>query len=513
MNRVDDGKKEFGEALKADPNIALEKDLVTPEVDAAFQAAKGGGGGGAPAKPGKGGAAAGGDMVHTPPAEQAVLTPVPIYVELPDGVNAAKIIVRYKAFGNPDWKTLELRKTGNGYGGEIPCQEVGSATGDLSYYVQASDASGDVVATSGSRNAPNKVPIKNELSGEAPHLPGKPAPAQCKDKADCPPGFPGCAAGKRKSSGGNKGWGDACQKDMECGEGLACKNGQCETGEKTDTGPEVLETPCETNADCSEGETCGSDKLCEGAGGPMKKLWLTASFQPDVSLVSSQDNVCGDSTHDILGNFTCTSEDGTEYLGVPETGVVGDKRGNAIKGGPHLSTVRFLVGLDYLVGNNLSIGGRLGYAIGNAPGKSTSAFHVEARAIYWLGKNPFRKTGLRPFVSVFGGLAEMDDKFSVPIRECSFLDPACNKTRSDLGAPAQCPKGTSSPMMDGTPCIPEGQTLTVWRKSGGTFAGLSAGVMIPLGPKHGVMAELKVQGLFPNSGFAVSPSVGYAFGL
>src|SRR5205814_7909369 len=163
------------------------------------------------------------------PAEQVILTPVPIYVELPDGVNAAKVIVRYKPFGAADWKTLELRKMASGYGGEIPCADIGSATGDLSYYVQATDANGDVVSMSGSRNAPNKVPIKTEIAGEPPHLPGKPPSAQCRDKADCPPGFPGCASGKKKK-GGNKSWGDACQKDTECGEGLACKSGQCETG-------------------------------------------------------------------------------------------------------------------------------------------------------------------------------------------------------------------------------------------------------------------------------------------
>ena len=225
MSRIEDGKKEFAEALKADPGIALEKDLVTPEVDQAFQAAQGGGAGGAtPSKPPKSGASAGGDLVHTPPAEQAVLTPVPIYVELPDGVNAAKVIARYKAFGTPDWKTLELRKMGNGYGAEVPCQEVGSATGDLSYYVQVTDAAGDVVATSGSRNAPNKVAIKNELTGEAPHLPGKPPSAQCGNKADCPPGFQAACPAKEEAL--NKA-GATPAEGRRVRRGTRVQNGQC----------------------------------------------------------------------------------------------------------------------------------------------------------------------------------------------------------------------------------------------------------------------------------------------
>ena len=487
MNRAEDGKKAFAEALKADPNVALEKDLTTPEVEAAFQAAKGGGSTPPPAAPKP--PAPSGDMVHTPPAEQAVLTPVPIYVEVPESLNVAKVVLRYKAFGTTDWKTLELKKMTGGYGGEVPCQEVGSTTGDLSYYIQATDAGGDVVSTTGSRNAPNKVAIKNELSGEAPHLPGKPAPAQCRDKADCPPGFPGCTPGKKKS-GGNKSWGDACQKDTECGEGLACKSGQCEAGDKTDTDDSEPETPCDTSSDCGEGETCGADKVCEGAAGGMKKLWLSAHVQPDLSIVSSQNNVCGSPTKETPKNIDCIGEDGADYTGIPDEALVGEKRGNAIKGGTHLATARILLGLDYLVANNISLGLRLGYALGTAPGSATAAIHGEGRVTYWLGKNPFRKTRIRPFVGVIGGLMEVDDKFTVGLHECQ-------------GACGVKPPGN----------YPLTQNATVWRKSGGGFAGLGAGVMIPVGPRQGVVAEIKILALFPNSGFAVSPSIGYAFGL
>jgi hypothetical protein len=503
MNRPDDGKKEFGEALKADPNIALEKDLVTPEVEAAFQAAKGGGAAApaAPAtpaaKPGKSAAPAGGDMVLTAPAEQVVLTPVPIYVELPDGVNAVKVLLISKAFGATEWKKLELKKIGNGYGAEIKCEDVGSATGDLSFYIQASDASGDVVSNAGTRNAPNKVAIKNQIDGEPPHLPGKPAPAKCVDAGDCPPGFP-CEKKKKKSSGG-LGWGDACTKDSQCTEGLACKNGQCEIGEKSkDEEEDEPATSCETNADCSEGETC-SGGVCEGAGGAMKKIWISASIQPDVSLVSSQDNVCGSAGFAPPGSFACFNPDDTDYLGVPEDGAVGQQRGNAVKGGPHLSSIRVLLGIDFLAAKNISLGARVGYATNSMPGQSLSMFHLEARATYWLGKNPFKKTSLRPYVAAIGGLAQMNDKFTVTVRECQAAPmSSCAQTRMELQVPQD---------------LPPQQDLTVWHRTGGAFAGLAGGVMIPVGPKQGVLAELKLQGLFPKVGFAVSPSVGYAFGF
>ncbi len=477
LNRIEDGKKAFAEALKADPSITLEKDLTTPEIEQAFQAAKGGGGGGAAAPAAPAGAApagATGDMKHTPPAEQVTLTPLPIYVELGDGLNPAKVVVRYKPFGVADWKTLELRKVGNGYGGEIPCQDVGSTTGDFSYYVQATDAAGDVIATNGMRNAPIKVAIKTEIAGEPPHLPGRPAPARCSDKADCPPGFPGCAAGKKKTGG--KPWGASCQRDRECGEGLACKQGSCDLGEKApgEEEPASSGKSCDTSADCESGETCSAEKICELPSVRLKRLWISASIQQDISLIASQNDVCGTADQYPPNQFTCYNSDGTPYTGLPEPGGMG--YGNGIKGGAHLSTTRFVLGLDYVLGRNLTAGLRVGLAIGVAP--DVLALHAEGRIGYWLGTDPFRRKALRPYVALLGGRAEADDRFDVPVDDRGRLF-----------------------------------HLTVWRQAGPYFAGAAAGAMIPLGESHGVVAELRVQALFPNVGVAVSPSVGYSLGF
>jgi len=280
LNRPEDGKAAFAEALKADPGITLEKDLTTPDIEKAFQAAKGGGS--APSGPSKpaAGPAVGGDMTHTPPPEQAILTPVPLYAELPDGVTAVKVIARYKAFGTTEWKTIELRKTGNGYGAEVPCQEIGSTTGDLHYYLQATDAGGDVVSTSGSRNAPNRVAIKNELSGEPPHLPGKPPPSQCRDASDCPPGLPGCPAAKKS---GGKGWGASCDKDSECGTGLACKNGSCETGDKSGGAESTPAKSCESSATATPAKNATPTRCARAAEAARRRRFGSASTSSKTS--------------------------------------------------------------------------------------------------------------------------------------------------------------------------------------------------------------------------------------
>lgn len=211
MNRLDDGKAQFVEALKQDPGVAPNPDLISPEIETAFAEAKRGAGGvpapgpsaptpGAPVAPvapvAPPAPTASGDLVHTPPTEDATLTPLPIYAELPSGQVAARLQLSYKPFGATEWKALAMKPVGKGYGVEVPCAEIGSAQGDLAYFIQAFDGDNNLVSWSGSRTAPNKVAIRVTLQGELPHLPGQPPPARCADTGDCPPEFPGCKGAK-----------------------------------------------------------------------------------------------------------------------------------------------------------------------------------------------------------------------------------------------------------------------------------------------------------------------------
>lgn len=487
LHRAEDGKKTFAEALRADPAIKLEKALTTSEVEQIFLAAKSGGSSDAPspspASPSPAAqstsTAAGGDMIHTPPPEQATLTPVPIYVELPDGVSAAKVVARYRAFGTSEWKTLALRRLGPGYGGEIACLDVGSTTGDLLYFVQATDAAGDVVAMSGTRGTPNKVVIKNAIAGPAPHLPGVQPPTRCADSADCPPGLPGCPADRRAAhiAGGS------CERDDQCKPGLACNDGVC--GAKTEPAEASSSNKfCDQSGECDSGEVCTAAHTCQRAVAlsKAKRVQLSLNIGPDVSLVGSQADVCGTPQRLTPDQYTCIDQDGYAYKGVPQAG--GPGTGNAVNGGPHLATTRLLVGLDYLLSDSFTVGTRVGYVFGVAPGQALSRLHAEARATLWLGNASFMSASVRPYLVVAGGLAQVDDKFEVPIWE------------TDLR------KG-----------LYETQTLTVWRQSGAAFAGGGGGIVIPTGAGQRLVAELKVHVLFPNPGIAMAPSVGYALGL
>jgi hypothetical protein len=514
MNKKDDGKAEFAAAIAADASVALDKDLTTPDIQKAFDEAKSGGSTAATNNAGGGGDeeeekpkkkkhkqadSDASDIVHTPPAEQAVLTPVPIYCELPDDIDATKVEVRYKPFGVTEWKTLVLKKMGGGYGGEVPCLDIGSTTGDLSYYIQAIDSNGDVVATNGTRSNPLKVPIRNELKGDPPHLPNKPPPAQCEDAGDCPPGLPGCEGkGKKHTKHGDKGWGASCDTDAECQEGLACKNGQCDSAPSGDSGAASSDDQpagkaCESNADCDDGVSC-TDGFCGGAGGAGKKWLVSFAFEPDMALVSGTD-VCTPESQQNNG-YACFRADGQQYRGLPTVGAA-----DAIAGGAALATVRVLVGLDRVVTKNITVGARVGYAFRGGPatdnGTKFLPFHAELRLAYWLGDHPFTKKGIRPYVFLAGGLAQVDAKVPVEIQE--ETDPTLRSNYSDYLA-----QQTDNP---------DRQSVDAWKKMGQSFAGGGGGIMYATTAKGGFLFDLKIMQMFPSSGTVIAPELGYVFGM
>ena len=448
MNRVDDGKAQFVEALKQDPGVSPNPDLISPEIEAAFADAKRAGGRG-PAATGPTGPTAPitdvptppvapvapvapssrGDLVHTPPSEDATLTPLPIYAELPAGQAAARLQLSYKPFGATEWKSLELKRTGKGYGVEIPCVEIGSAPGDLAYFIQAFDADNNLVSWSGSRTAPNKVAIRVTLEGELPHLPGQPPPARCADTGDCPPEFPGCK------------------------------------GSKTDQPP-----PCEPGTDCTQAPPS------EG-----KKNWISLALQMDFLFLPGTTGTCYGPPE---SNYTCFDSTGTYYAAVPYVG-----SGDVVQGGLGLGTVRILAGYDRAIGN-FTVGARVGaafYGGGPAappPGKGFFPFHGEARAQYFFGKDPFARKGLRPYVVIGGGVAEVDAKVGVILYK-SAADYATD-TRTSLDA---------------------------WQKAGTGFIAGGAGLMLGVTPRTGPFVELKYMQLLGASSPALNLQLGWALGL
>jgi hypothetical protein len=385
--------------------------------------------------------------------------------------------VRYNPFGSATWKTLDLRREGRGYAGEIPCLDVGTTTGNLKYFIQVIDVSGDVVGTSGNRAVPNGVAIKNELAGEPPHLPGRAPSAPCANATDCPVDLPGCARSKTlPRQHGDKPQGEACADDRECSVGLACRVGICQTAVESSGA-------CETDADCTPGGACvvGS---CER---PARRNWPSLSVQQEVMFLPSGSDVCANQT-----DYACFSGDSQYVAGAPYAPARGVE--DRVAGGPALATTRVLVGFDRLVGANFSAGVRLGYAFGGAPartgGPSFFPVHLEARATYWFGAHPFAANRIRPYVLVSGGGAQVDAKRTVTLQN---MEPQ--------------PNGMTVPPTD------RQRELTAWRKAGTSFVAVGGGAMIPLSQMGALIAELKLQAMIGNPAGVVALQVGYAAGF
>jgi hypothetical protein len=481
--RTDEARAQFAEALRLDPATALPKDLATPEIQQVFSSAGGGGGGGgggtargapppadAPEKPITG-APPGPDeeeeIEHIPVGEAALWTPLVIFAEMADGINPSKVQVRYKVFGSPDWKRLEMKKYRRGYGAEIPCSDIGSTPGEMRYYIQALGPSGEVIATNGTRQAPHRVILKDDPADEPRHLPGKPVPEKCKGgmQVDCPPGLPGCASDRKKAPGVE------CGADAECQAGV-CLNGQC--GGDPD---KVSDLKCETDAECGTGKTC-KEGVCTGVA---KKNWIGFAAQQDVLMLPSMASVCANP-----GEYVCFQEgayyDAEIYRPIPEAA-------DEIKGGFAQSTTRIMLSFDRTLGAHIGLGARVGYAFGGGPavpeGKAFFPAHIEGRISYWFGKNPFASTSIRPYVVLGGGVAQFDAKVNVQVYE------------HDPNVPRQINQ----------------YPVVAWKKAGTTFAHGGFGVLFPFDFKSGIVAEAKLMQAFSASALGASLQVGYQMGL
>jgi hypothetical protein len=496
LTKVADGEKSFIEAIKTEASAAPEGDFTTPEIEKAFSEAKKKASSptaaATPAAAGSSGAPAegGGELTHPPVPESPVNTPVPIYAEPPEGMKVVKMIVMYRGFGGTEWKKLELKKSGNGWSGMIPCDEVGT-TGDLKYYVKAVDDTGDTVAEVGKRDKPLVTKIKNQIEGDPPHLPSAAPPAKCQAKNECPPDFPGCKSAREC---GNKGWGATCERSKECQCGMYCKR---------DPGKD--EGTCEEGA--GEGEEGGDGTP---AAGPIKKNWIGLHVVQDLALISG-DDVCGIESQNNAG-YACfrdaevvsqfTGSD--QYHGNP----IASGRGNAIQGGIAPATTRVLASYDRVLFKNLTFGVRLGWAFNGGPqpehGNAFLPLHAEGRLSYWFLRDPFSKPGLRPFAFLAGGFAQVDTKVRVSVQE----DTTKYGDGCQTGVCTQT--DTNGGFVQDNPVA---QKVDAWHKAGQGFMGLGLGAMYAFTARQGLVLDVKFSYMLPTSGTVLSPELGYMIGF
>jgi hypothetical protein len=360
-----------------------------------------------------------------------------------------QVTLWYQPPGGGEHRSLLMKKLRDrGYGILIPCSDLG-AEGTVRYYLLATDADGAILASAGSRDQPLMTSIKAAINTPPPSWPGFAPPQTCGELA------------KEKPS--------QCLDDRQCSEGLACVAGACV--------PRKEEPPAKD----------------------VRRNWVSIAFWPDVSMFSGE-GVCSLDGQDKQ-HYVCLRQDGSRYDGVPTADAA-----NNVNLGFALGTLRVALAYDRLLLDNVSAGGRVGFAFNGTSGGGASFLpvHVEVRGQYHVLPRALEGTGVRPYGQVSAGLAQIDTRVEVEVLEDAAT---CGADTSNLESPCTRPSGASGVVEE------RSQILDAYKQAGLGFASLGAGVMYEPVPGMAMNLVLRASLTFPVVTAVLSPELGFALGF
>jgi hypothetical protein len=374
---ADGAARSFAQALALAPELALPSYYDTPDVRVEWEAAK-------DEASLVGAEQPSGELAHTPAAEQAVGTPLPVFVAERGEGAIARVVVKYRTTGATEHRTATLERVDGGWGGLVPCADV--VRGVVRYYLQGFDASGSPVALSGTPKRPYFVPIRRVIASPPPALPGHPPPARC----DAPP-----ASRDEPSTSG-----DRCVDDSQC-EGGTCHQGAC------------VSRPEEPARE-----------------GGYRRWWIGLGASIDATPLPTATDVCkltaGGAPQNAAGYY-CTTPGGADFparRGSAENDSLASGSAGAVSRKIVAGDVRVTVSVDYALTASLLVGGRLGYVARSYDGEAASddgralalPIHVEAHAVYLFGDEPLARTGFAPFVLAAAGVGAFDASATVTVQ-------------------------------------------------------------------------------------------------
>ncbi|HEX4335483.1 MAG TPA: hypothetical protein VH062_06185 [Polyangiaceae bacterium] len=457
-NDISGATEAFNTAIGVDPNVALDNEIATDPVKAAFAKVKAGGSP-PPAAASTPAAAAGGSFTCAPaPTEIETRRPFPLQCEADDKVAAVQLHYKSPTGG---WQSVKMELHEGSFRGTIPCSATQS-TGSMKYYVEGLNADGDAVAQYGSDDATKSIDVSSETTAAPPAYPDDQPPARC-------------AVGEVATEGA-----------APTGEACGALDGKC-----------GADDCCEEGLTCNEG-TCQYESNKKKGKGDYPKNLVGLHFGIDLANVSSSGACTADARSN--DNFACFDGNQT-FNGTPSLGAPGK-----IAGGFTLATMRIMASYERLFGA-FGLEGRLGFAFNG--GKTASGggtpflpLHLEARAKWWLrGTSAFSSSGFRPWLHVGGGVAQVDAKVNVGVVDCA---PAASS-----GLLEMCRSANSSQAAQVLHGVPH--TLQATKQLGQEFVTVGGGVMYAVAKNHGAVLNLNFMIPFPAVGFVFEPSIGYEY--
>jgi hypothetical protein len=434
LNHKDDAVEAFKQALTFDSTVTPDSNYLTGDVQKAFERAK------AAIAPGLAAKHAIGVLQEQPWTEQATWNPIPVFVRLPPPLKATRVVVSYKAPGSKQWTELPLSQRDGGWGGYIPCAAV-EKVGELTYFVTAFDVNLDRIASAGSAEKPRRVALKKAINGRLPSLPGETPPSACPRPVE------------RLSCGSN----DDCPGTQVCKD-LYCVD---------ESSVAVPQSPEESR---------------------VKKNWISVSFSPDLSFVSSTNDACSGKAQSG-GSQSCFYGNGQQYPQSPDQFDPALQSGssNTLNGGVALGTMRVEAAYDRVIGKRMTVGARAGFIFLGPPkrndGKAFLPLHLSARFAFYLAKDPFAKKGVRPYAFVEAGLGESAAHVLTPVGTSEGTGPSTSRN------------------------------LDVYQTGGPAFGGAGVGVQYAVSLRAALVIEVAGHEAFPNTQTVIQPLVGFAYGL
>jgi hypothetical protein len=452
----DDAIMSFGSALKLQPGIDLNPAYEADDTRALFEAAR-------DLATATGAVQPTGDFEHTPASEQAVHTPLPVYVEFSGTTPPAQVVVKYKSSAMTTWKRAPLArvKGSSGWGGLIPC---GSMTlGVMHYYVQGFDAHGDPAFNSGDPKRPYLVPVRPSISSEAPHLPNTPAPQRCSEAEALAP-----VAGEAPTPVSLQEDGGECASDAQC---------------KSEV--------CEQNK-------CAARAHKRAGGRQFARIWIGASGSVDALTMPSANDVCLRNAQGQPVNsahYYCTDPNAGDYpKNTTQNSYLSPGSAGHADGGIHSGDVRALLMVDYAATGNLLVGVRFGYVLQRYPGSAAVSdgrafglpLHFEGRVTYVFGEDPLVRSGFAPYGFAALGVAPFDASQTVMITESSANGPVAGQ-----------------------------RPLLAWVTGGPFFIAAGGGARYAFSARAAFLMGLKLTGAIGGSGLlpTVEPELGVQLGF
>jgi hypothetical protein len=481
----DTAREAFSVALGFDDKIQLDPRFFNPTAQALFDGIKNQQ---KPADPAN--VVAGfepGTQMGCVPLVQEVEAYRPIPISCSTRVQGVDgVVLRYRQYGDENWKRIDLKRVGDDWRGEIPCSTL-VQPGTWGMYIEAKDERDNALERIGSRDKPLVFRVVEKSTQPPPALPGEPPPDKCVETAYCPDemvGTPACEALKGRAAGAAKE--TSCEQSSDCDLGMSCTDGLCKA-----------QNVCTEDKDCTSDEACQAG-LCVERPRPEKLDWFGVHFGADFTSVSAASNVCDP---EGSGEYSCF--DGSEpYDGTPYPGSAGE-----VPGGIHSGTLRVMFSYERFLLENVSLGARFGFAFGGAP-QDFFPLHFEARGTYYFGNVTQGRSRFIPYVALGVGLAQVDTNAPVQMVDClpDAVD-AC------LDAPE-----VNEQLVDPDNGAARLRNLDAYKSLGRVFANISPGIMFAITREVSAVGNVGVL-LMTDSEAAttlvlnVQPSLGVVLGF